>query len=75
MSREKIRTQEADKIIHEEALRRVELRSNKQLAQLLEAKGVKLSLWYIANLVQEEAARIRETRGKRGDSNVSQERG
>lgn len=62
MSRPKVRTSEADSFIHDEALRRVEYRSNKQLAQILAEKGVKLSPAYIGELVKEEAKRIREKR-------------
>lgn len=62
MSRTKVRTSEADKLIHDEALRRVEYRSNKQIAQILIAKGVHLSPAYIGELVKAEANRIREKR-------------
>lgn len=62
MSRPKVRTSEADKIIHDEAIRRVEYRSNKQLAQVLVEKGIHLSPAYIGELVKEEARRIREKR-------------
>lgn len=60
MSRPKVRTAEADQIIREEARRRVEFRSNKQIAQILEAKGVKLSPYYIGELVKQAERRIRE---------------
>lgn len=60
MSRPKVRTAEADQIIREEARRRVEFRSNKQIAQILESKGVKLSPYYIGELVKQAEHRIRE---------------
>lgn len=62
MSRPKVVNAEATKLFHEEALRRVEYRSNKQLARVLAAKGIKLTPQYIGNLVKEEARRIREKR-------------
>lgn len=62
MSRTKVVTPEAMKLFHDEALRRVEYRSNKQLAQILVEKGVRLSPAYIGELVKQEAKRIREKR-------------
>lgn len=60
--RPKVRTSESDQLIHEEALRRVEHRSNKKIAQILSVQGVRLSPKYIGELVKEEARRIREQR-------------
>lgn len=62
MSRPKVRTSEADRLIHDEALRRVEYRSNKQLATILDGKGIHLSPAYIGELVKTEANRIRSER-------------
>ena len=62
MSRPKVRTSEADRLIHDEALRRVEYRSNKQLATMLDGKGIHLSPAYIGELVKAEANRIRGER-------------
>lgn len=60
MSPQRIRTTEVDELVHEEALRRVEYRSNKQIAQMLEAKGIRLSHRYIERLVQGEVRRLRK---------------
>lgn len=62
MSRPKVRTSEADRLIHEEAVRRIEYRSNKQLAQILIEKGIQLSPQYIGELVKAEARRIKAQR-------------
>lgn len=62
MSRPKVITIEAEQLIHDEALRRVEYRRNKELAQLLADRGVHLSPQYIGQLVKQEARRIREQR-------------
>ena len=69
MSRPKVRTTEADQLIHDEALRRVQFRSNKQLAQILIEKGVRLTPNYVGELIKAEERRIRAEFSRR--SNVS----
>lgn len=71
MSRPKVRNSTADQLIREEALRRVEYRSNKQIAVILDSQGVHLSPAYIGELVKEEAKRIRRERELFQRSHVS----
>lgn len=58
MSRPKVRTTEADELIHDEALHRIERRSDKQLAQVLAEKGIAMSPGHVGNLVRAERRRI-----------------
>lgn len=62
MSRPKRRTPESDKFVHEQALYRVDMLSNKQIAHALAQMGVNITPNYVGELVKQAERRIREDR-------------
>ena len=63
MSRQKIATDPVMRVLREEAKRRVEYRSNKELSrELADALGVHLTPQYVGKLVAEEARQLRRKR-------------
>lgn len=59
MSRTKVVNDAATKLFREEAIRRVENRTNKELARDLAEKGIHLTPQYIGKLVASEIRRYR----------------